>query len=104
MSQIHAKESSKGIWPFAHIPMYAVLGVKPVYIHDKGFKIRIYQFSHVYRDGLGNKRTKNGPRGLRSLQRGRGRPYNCDSPGVVKSAITHVKGIVGISEVIKLRK
>ena len=32
--------------------------------------------------------TKNGPRGLRSLQRDRGRPYKCDSPGVVKSAIT----------------
>ena len=26
--------------------------------------------------------------GLRSLQRDRGRPYKCDSPGMVKSAIT----------------
>ena len=26
--------------------------------------------------------------GLRSLQRDRGRPYKCDSPGVLKSAIT----------------
>ena len=26
---------------FVHIPMYAVLGVKPVYIHDKGFKSRV---------------------------------------------------------------
>ena len=62
---------------FAHILMYAVLGVKPVYIHDYGFKSRVYGFSHVFRDG---------PRGLRSLQRDMGRPYKCDSPGVVKSA------------------
>ena len=33
-------------------------------------------------------KDKNGPRGLRSLHRDRGRPYKCDSPGVVKSAIT----------------
>ena len=39
---------------FVHIPMYMVLGVKPTYIRDKGFKSRVYQFSHVYRDGLGN--------------------------------------------------
>ena len=39
---------------FVHIPMYAVLGVKPTYICDKGFKSRVQQFSHVYRDGLGN--------------------------------------------------
>ena len=29
-------------------------------------------------------KEKNGPRGLRSLHRERGRPYKCDSPGVVK--------------------
>ena len=33
-------------------------------------------------------KDKKGPRGLRSLQRDRGRPYKCDSPRVVKSAIT----------------
>ena len=33
-------------------------------------------------------KDKNGPRGLRSLQRYRGSPYVCDSLGVVKSAIT----------------
>ena len=44
---------------FAHIPMYAVLGVKPAYIHDKGFKSRIWKFLHVFRDDLGNiKSTK----------------------------------------------
>ena len=38
--------------------MYVVLGVKPVYIRDKGFKSCIYQFSHVFRDGLGNIKGK----------------------------------------------
>ena len=38
---------------FVHIPMYT-FGVKPVYIRDKGFKSHVYQFSHVYRDGIGN--------------------------------------------------
>ena len=33
-------------------------------------------------------KDKNGSRGLRSLQRDRGRPSKCDSPGVVKLAIT----------------
>ena len=39
---------------FVHISMYAVLEVKSTYMRDKGFKSRIYQFSHVFRDGLGN--------------------------------------------------
>ena len=39
---------------FVHIPMYGVLGVKPAYIRDKGFKSHVYNFSHVFRDGLGN--------------------------------------------------
>ena len=34
---------------FVHILMYAVLGVKPTYIRDKGFKSSVYEFSHVYR-------------------------------------------------------
>ena len=32
--------------------------------------------------------VRHGPRGLRSLQRDKGRPYKCDLPGVVKSTIT----------------
>ena len=39
---------------FVHILMYTVLGVKPAYIRDKGFKSRVWQFSHVFRDDLGN--------------------------------------------------
>ena len=31
--------------------------------------------------------------GLRSLQRDRGRPYKCDSPDVVKSAITRTHNL-----------
>ena len=32
---------------FVHIPMYAVLVVKPAYIHDYRFKSHVYHFSHV---------------------------------------------------------
>ena len=39
---------------FVHIMMYPVLEVKTMYVRDKGFKSRVYQFSHVFRDGLGN--------------------------------------------------
>ena len=46
-------------WPFAHILMYTILGVKPAYIREKGFKSHIWQFLHVFRDDLGNiKSTK----------------------------------------------
>ena len=41
MSRIHIKKNSKRIWPFAHILMYVVLGVKPAYIPEKGFKIHV---------------------------------------------------------------
>ena len=54
VSQIHIKKNSKTIWPFAHIPMYAVLGVKPMYIHEKGFKSHVWKFLHVFRDDLVN--------------------------------------------------
>ena len=44
---------------FVHISMYVVLEVKPAYIRDKIFKSHVYQFSHVFRDGIGNiKRQK----------------------------------------------
>ena len=38
VSQIHVKENSKRICPFAHIPMYAVLRVISAYIHENRFK------------------------------------------------------------------
>ena len=58
VTRIHIKENSKIIWPFAHIPMYTILGVKSVYIHEKGFKCPIWQFLHVFRDGIGNIKGK----------------------------------------------
>ena len=39
---------------YAHIPMYAVLVVKPVYICAYRFKNRVYHFSYVFRDDQGN--------------------------------------------------
>ena len=39
---------------YAHIPMYAVLVVKPAYIRDYRFKSRVYDFLHVFRDGQEN--------------------------------------------------
>ena len=75
MIQIHLKENSKIIWPFAHIPMCVVLGVKPMYIRDKGFKSwygNFYMFLGMIKE---TSKDKNGLRGLRSLQRDRGRLY-----------------------------
>ena len=39
---------------FVHIPMYAVFGVKAAYICNYRFKIHVYHFSHVFRDGQRN--------------------------------------------------
>ena len=36
---------------FVHILMYVVLVVKPAYIRTYKFKSRVYNFSHVLRDG-----------------------------------------------------
>ena len=47
MSQIHVKENSKRIWTYAHIPMYTVIGVKPVYVRGYRGKIRVYQYYNV---------------------------------------------------------
>ena len=43
---------------YAHILMYAVLVVKPTYIHAYRFKSHVYHFSHVFRDGQGNIKGK----------------------------------------------
>ena len=39
---------------YTHISMYAVLVVKPVYIRAYRFKSHVYQFSHFFKDVLGN--------------------------------------------------
>ena len=54
MTQIHIKEKSKHIWPFAHIPMYMGLGLISTYIHEKGVKSRVQQIMSVFMDDLGN--------------------------------------------------
>ena len=49
---------------FVHIPMYAVLVVKPTYIRAYRFKIHVYHFSHVFRDGQENIKGKNMVQGV----------------------------------------
>ena len=39
---------------YVHIPMYVVLGVKPVYVRDYRVKSRVYHFSYSSRDDQGN--------------------------------------------------
>ena len=44
----------QNIWPFAHILMYAGLGLISMYIHEKGIKSRVQQIMSVFGDDLGN--------------------------------------------------
>ena len=39
---------------YAHIPMYAVIWVKPAYVRGYRGKICVYHFSYVFRDDQGN--------------------------------------------------
>ena len=39
---------------YAHIPMYAVIGVKHAYVRGYRVKSRIYHFSYSFRDDQGN--------------------------------------------------
>ena len=48
MSQIQVKEKSKRIWTYAHISMYAVIGVKPAYVHDYRGKRRVYHLLYSF--------------------------------------------------------
>ena len=54
MSWIHVKENSKKDLDYAHIPMYAVIGVKPMYVRGYRVKSRVYHFSYGFRDDQGN--------------------------------------------------
>ena len=54
VTQIHIKENSKLIWPFAHILMNTGLRVKSAYIREKGIKSHVQQIIGVFRDDLGN--------------------------------------------------
>ena len=73
MTQIHIKENSKIIWPFAHIPMYAGLRVIPAYIHKKGLK---WQIRCVFRDDNGNIKGKKIVHGFRRVCKGIGKAIN----------------------------
>ena len=46
------------ILDYVHIPMYAVIWVKPAYVRDYRVKIRAYHFSYVFRDDQGNIKRK----------------------------------------------
>ena len=48
MSRIQVKENSKRIWTYPHIPMYMVIGVKPVYVHGYRGKSRIYHLLYSF--------------------------------------------------------
>ena len=39
---------------YAHIPMYVVIRVKPVYVRGYQVKIHVYHFSYSFRDDQGN--------------------------------------------------
>ena len=65
MTQIHIKENSKNICPFAHILMYMGLRVISACIREKWFKSRVCQIKGIFRDDIGN------IKGTKSLQRDR---------------------------------
>ena len=71
---------------YAHILMYTVIGVKPVYVRDYRVKSRVYHFSYSFRDDQGNIKGQKMVHGVCS---GTGEGHTkCDSPRVVKFAIT----------------
>ena len=39
---------------YAHILMYAVIGVKPVYVRGYRVKSHVYHFLYIFRDDQGN--------------------------------------------------
>ena len=76
MTQIHIKENSKNLWPFAHILMYAGLRVISVSIHDNGFKSCIWKIIGVSRDDIGNIKGTKIVNGIQRVYRGTGKAIN----------------------------
>ena len=74
VTQIHIKENSKNLWPFAHIPMYAGLRVISAYIRENGFKSRIWKITGVFRDDIGNIKGTKWSMGSKVSAEGHGRP------------------------------
>ena len=56
MSQIQVKETSKKDLDYAHIPMYATIGVKPAYVRGYRGKSRVYH--SLYSFGMINDTSK----------------------------------------------
>ena len=54
MSRIQVKETSKRIWIFVHIPMYATIGDRSAYVRGYRGKSHVYQYSNVFRDNGGH--------------------------------------------------
>ena len=60
----------KLIWPFAHIPMYAGLGVISVYKREKGIKSHVQTIMSVFRDDFGNIKGTKIVHGVQRVYRG----------------------------------
>ena len=56
MSRIQVKETSKKIWTYAHIPMYAVIGDRSAYVRGYRGKSRVYH--SLYSLGMINDTSK----------------------------------------------
>ena len=52
--------------------MYAVLRVKPAYIHEKGIKSHVWQLLHVFRDDLVNIKGIKKDHGVQRVCKGTG--------------------------------
>ena len=48
MSRIQAKEQSKRIWIYAHIPMYVTIEGISAYVRGYRGKSRVYQYYNVF--------------------------------------------------------
>ena len=83
-----SRKTPKGFGFCTHPDVCGFSGQTRVYTRLR-FKSCVYHFSHVFRDGQGNIKGQKMVQGVQGVCRGTGeRPYKCDSPGVVKSAIT----------------
>ena len=58
---------------YAHIPMYAVIWVKPVYVRGYRFKSCVYHFSYVCGDDQGNIKGKKWSMGSKESAAGQGK-------------------------------
>ena len=76
MTQIHIKENSKNIWPFAHILMYAGLRVISAHIREKGIKSCVHKIMGVFRDDLGNIKGTKIVHEVQRVWRGTGKAIN----------------------------